>query len=261
MGDSSAGKQIVIIGTGHVATVLGRLCVARGHQVLQVYGRYQHHAESLAAELGAQPAWEPAQIRRKADLCIVALADAALADLGQWMPRVDALVAHTAGSVPIDVLKPVSDRYGVLYPLQSLRKNQERLPDIPFLVQGSDREAEHQLRAFARSLGSDVHHAGESDRRKLHLAAVFTSNFANHLFARAQDYCRQEGVEFRMLLPLLEETVARMDKEDPANLQTGPALRGDNATIQAHLAMLAPYPEMRELYEILTKAIRTHHNP
>ncbi len=176
------------------------------------------------------------------------------------MPHMEALVAHTAGSVSMDVLQPVSSRYGVLYPLQSLRKNQERLPEIPFLVQGSDRDTEHQLRAFARSLGSDVHHAGEEDRRKLHLAAVLTANFANHLFALAQDYCQKEGVEFRMLLPLLEESVARMNTEDPVNLQTGPALRGDDDTITKHLAMLERYPEMKNLYALLTASIRKTHN-
>jgi predicted short-subunit dehydrogenase-like oxidoreductase (DUF2520 family) len=260
MGVTTGYKQIIIIGTGHAATVLGRRFVDRGHQVVQVYGRHQHHAETLAAELGAQPIWEPGQIRRTADLCIVALTDAALPGLGSWMPRMDALVAHTAGSVSMEVLKPVSDRYGVLYPLQSLRKNQERPPDIPFLVQGSDREAEHQLRAFARSLGSDVHHAGEADRRKLHLAAVCTSNFANHLFALAQDYCQKEGVEFRMLLPLLEETVVRMETEDPANLQTGPAIRGDDITIASHLGMLEQHPELKQLYALLTTSIRKTHN-
>jgi predicted short-subunit dehydrogenase-like oxidoreductase (DUF2520 family) len=260
MGDSSAYKEIVIVGTGHAASVLGRLCAARGHRVVQVYGRRRNPAESLASELGAQPVWEPDQIRRTTDLCILALADAALTSAGTWMPHMDALVVHTAGSVSMEVLKPVSDRYGVLYPLQSLRKNQERLPEIPFLVQGSDRETEHQLRAFARSLGSDVHHAGEDDRRKLHLAAVFTSNFANHLFALAQDYCQKEGVEFRMLLPLLEESVARMNTEDPVNLQTGPALRGDDDTITTHLAMLEQYPEMKNLYALLTASIRKIHN-
>jgi predicted short-subunit dehydrogenase-like oxidoreductase (DUF2520 family) len=248
-----------MIGTGHAASVISRLCVDRGHAVVQVFGRQRSHAEALASTLGAQPAWEAGQIRRTADLCIVALADAALPSIGTWLPRMDALVAHTAGSVSMDVLQPVSRRYGVLYPLQSLRKNQERLPEIPFLVQGSDRETEHQLRAFARSLGSDVHHAGETDRRKLHLAAVCTANFANHLFALTHAYCRQEGVEFRMLLPLLEETVARMEQEDPENLQTGPALRGDDPTIQAHAAMLEQHPDLQRIYALMTASIRNTH--
>lgn len=260
MGDLSAAKQIVIIGTGHAATVIGQRCIASGHQVMQVYGRRQSAAESLASLLGARPAWEPGQILRHTDLCIVAMADAVLPTVGQWMPRMDALVVHTAGSVPMDVLQSVSNRYGVLYPLQSLRKNQERLPEIPFLVQGCDRDVEHELRAFARTLG-DVHHAGDEDRRKLHLTAVFTANFANHLFTLAHAYCQKEGVEFRMLLPLLEETVVRMEWEDPENLQTGPALRGDDATTQAHLLMLNQYPEMKIIYELMTRLIRTYHNP
>ena len=50
----------------------------------------------------------------------------------------DKLVLHTAGSVSKDVLKNISYNYGVLYPLQSLRKESHEIPEIPFLVDGNN---------------------------------------------------------------------------------------------------------------------------
>jgi predicted short-subunit dehydrogenase-like oxidoreductase (DUF2520 family) len=259
MADALTEKDIVLVGTGHVATVLGRLFRASGHRILQVYGRNLASTMELAAELGAEALVTPSGISQKAGLCLVAITDAALYSLSDWMPRLTFPVAHTAGSVPMEILSGISEQYGVLYPLQSLRKNQAEIPEIPFLVQGSDKETEHLLRAFARSLSGNVHHASEDDRRHLHLAAVFTSNFFNHLCTLAQDYCHQEGIDFQLLLPLLRETVDRLETERPGDLQTGPAARGDQPTIDRHLSILESRPGMQIIYQILTDSIRRHH--
>jgi predicted short-subunit dehydrogenase-like oxidoreductase (DUF2520 family) len=168
-------------------------------------------------------------------------------------------VAHTAGSVSIDVLAPLSGDYGVLYPLQSLRSNQPGIPEIPFLVEGSNRSMEHLLRTMARNLSGMVSHAGGEERRRMHLAAVFTSNFFNHLCTLAEGFCRDEGTDFRMLLPLLEETVARMESDSPGNLQTGPAVRGDQPTIDHHLEILRERKDMREIYMQMTDCIQQYY--
>ena len=259
MGDASAVKDIVLIGTGHAATVLGRLFRQRGYRIRQVFGRDRAAATELALELDAEAVTSTAGISRSGDLCLVAISDAALYRIADWMPRLSMPVAHTAGSVPIDVLTRLSSDYGVLYPLQSLRRNQPEIPEIPFLVEGNNRDMEHLLRAVARNLSGMVSHAGEEERRRMHLAAVFTSNFFNHLCVLAEDFCAQEGIDFRMLLPLLEETVTRMETERPGNLQTGPALRGDQPTIDRHLEILRERREMRDIYALMTTSIQQHY--
>ncbi|MCU0382248.1 MAG: DUF2520 domain-containing protein [Chitinophagaceae bacterium] len=260
MGDALAEKDIVLVGTGHVATVLGRLCRQAGHRVLQVYGRNLEAAGELAAELGAEALVSPAALDDRADMCIVAISDAALPSLGNWMPKRPYPVVHTAGSVSMEVLSGISEQIGVLYPLQSLRKDQPGIPEIPFMVQGNSKDTEHLLRSFARSLSGLVHHAGEEERRRMHLAAVFTSNFFNHLATLARQYCRDNDVDFQMLLPLLLETVGRMEWEDPANLQTGPAIRNDQPTIDRHVSMLQDRPHMQRIYQLMTDSIRHHYN-
>jgi predicted short-subunit dehydrogenase-like oxidoreductase (DUF2520 family) len=227
---------------------------------LQVYGRNLEAAGELAAELGAEALVSPAALDDRADMCIVAISDAALPSLGNWMPKRPYPVVHTAGSVSMEVLSGISEQIGVLYPLQSLRKDQPGIPEIPFMVQGNSKDTEHLLRSFARSLSGLVHHAGEEERRRMHLAAVFTSNFFNHLATLARQYCRDNDVDFQMLLPLLLETVGRMEWEDPANLQTGPAIRNDQPTIDRHVSMLQDRPHMQRIYQLMTDSIRHHYN-
>jgi predicted short-subunit dehydrogenase-like oxidoreductase (DUF2520 family) len=259
MEDASAVKDIILIGTGHAATVLGRLFRQRGYSIRQVFGRDRNAATELALELDAGAVSSAAEISRNGDLCVVAISDTALYEIGDWMPRLSMPVAHTAGSVSIGVLAGLSSDYGVLYPLQSLRRNQAEIPEIPFLVEGNTRGMEHLLRAVARNLSGMVSHAGEEERRRMHLAAVFTSNFFNHLCTLAEDFCAQEGIDFRMLLPLLEETVARMETERPGKLQTGPALRGDQPTLDRHLDILKGKKQMRDIYALMTNSIQQYY--
>jgi predicted short-subunit dehydrogenase-like oxidoreductase (DUF2520 family) len=259
MEDPSAIKDIVLIGTGHAATVLGRLFRLRGYRITQVFGRDRAAAAAMALELDAESVASAAEISQNGDLCLVSISDVALYEIGSWMPRLCMPVAHTAGSVPIDVLAGLSSDYGVLYPLQSLRSNQSEIPEIPFLVEGNTRRMEHMLRAVGRNLSGMVSHAGDEERRRMHLAAVFTSNFFNHLCTLAEDYCTKEGMDFRMLLPLLEETVSRMETEHPGNLQTGPALRGDQPTIDRHLEILRENQAMWDIYAMMSTSIQQYY--
>lgn len=259
MGEQSANLSIVLIGTGNAAAVLGRLMRSRGHQVVQVWGRSAQEAHRLAAELDAEHLEHLNHIRRNAGLVVIAVADDAIPQVVAQLPPLDAILVHTAGSVPAAVLQGISPQYGVLYPLQSLRKNQQDIPLVPFLVQGADQQTEHQLRAFARSLSGMVSHAGDEERRILHLGAVFTANFANHLCSLADDYLQGRNLDFRFLLPLLSETIARMESGKPAQWQTGPAVRGDQATQQQHLAMLADQPDMQAIYTLMSASIHRYH--
>ena len=259
MGDQSANASIVLIGTGNAAAVLGRLMRDRGHQIMQVWGRSVPEAHHLAAELDAVHLRDLAGINHKAAFVVLAVSDDAIPLVVDQLPPLSSILVHTAGSVPAAVLQKASPHYGVLYPLQSLRKNQPEIPPIPFLVQGSDHRVEHQLRAFARSLSGMVSHAADEDRRILHLGAVFTANFTNHLCTLADDYLRDKQLDFRFLLPLLSETIARMESGMPAQWQTGPAIRGDQATQEKHLAMLGGQPDMQAIYSLLSASIHRYH--
>lgn len=247
--------RIVIIGSGNVASVLGRLCKNNNHQVVQVISRNPAHAKLLADELGCGFADHEGILNKDAELYLLAVADGALYELNRSIQLGNKLLLHTAGSVPKDVLQDMSVNYGVLYPLQSLRKEMSYEQDIPFLVDGNSEETVTLIEDFARSLSAIVGKAGDEERLKLHVAAVIVSNFTNHLYALAEEYCRDEQVDFNLLIPLIKETANRVSLVSPAASQTGPAVRNDIFTLDKHLRLLSDHPRLKYIYLKLTDSI------
>jgi len=248
--------KIIIIGTGNVATVLGKKIRLAGHQVLRVYGRTEAHARQLGDLLGAEGRPLEKTIDPNADLYIVAISDRALPELHHTVKLQEQLIVHTAGSVSREALKHCSSNYGVLYPLQSLRKELDPQTEIPLLTDANREAGRAQLRDFARTLSASTQEATDEQRGKLHVAAVFSSNFTNHLYALTARYCKEEQLDFRLLLPLIRETAGRIRHYPPSALQTGPAIRGDEPTLQRHLDLLNEHPALKQLYLVLTESIQ-----
>ncbi len=247
--------KVVIIGTGNVAAVLGKLIKKAGYEIIQVFGRNLKHASALAGEINSVPCNEWKDISKDADIYLVALADTALYDLDKHLLLSDQLVLHTAGSVSKDVLKNISTNYGVLYPLQSLRKEMDVLTEVPLLVEGNNQHTTQSIWDIACRISPNVAIVDEEARLKLHVAAVFVNNFTNHLYAVTADFCRKQSLNFSLLLPLAVETARRIAWIFPAQAITGPAIRKDNVTIRKHLDVLKDYPFMLKIYEQMTESI------
>jgi predicted short-subunit dehydrogenase-like oxidoreductase (DUF2520 family) len=249
--------DIVIIGSGNTAAVLGRKFIAARHKIIQIISRNAAAASELAYEWDTESANYMSLINRDADVYIIAVTDDSLEEVAGDLKLPGKVVAHTAGSVSKDILKNVSEHYGVFYPLQSLRKDISQAPDIPVFFEGNDNIATGTLQKLAQSISfGQATPAKSEDRMKLHLAAVLVNNFTNHLYALAENYCRQEGINFHQLLPLIEETVNRLKTTSPAASMTGPAFRYDQDTIQKHLALLEGHPQLQKVYQFLTESIQ-----
>ncbi len=249
--------DIVIIGSGNVATVLGRKFKAAGHNILQIFSRNASAASALAYEWDSESTNYKSMINKTADVYIIAVPDDSIDDVAADLRLPGKVVAHTAASVPKEVLKKVTAHYGVFYPLQSLRKEMTTLPDIPVFFDGSDDIAKNLLQALAQTIAAEkVLEASDDTRLKLHVAAVIVSNFTNHLYAMAEEYCRKEGLDFKQLLPLIEETALRIKDISPKAAQTGPALRHDKETIEKHLDLLKGHPQFKNIYLLLTESIQ-----
>lgn len=249
--------DIVIIGSGNVAAVLGRKFKEAGHAILQIYGRNASAASNLAYEWDTESTNYISLINKSADIYIIAVPDDAIHEVVSELRLPGKVVAHTAASVPKEVLQKVTAHYGVFYPLQSLRKEIEVLPDIPLFFEGSDTIAKNKLLALAQSVSNEkVTEAGNNDRVKLHVAAVVVSNFVNHLYQLAEEYCKKEQLNFSQLWPLIEETAGRVKNISPVELQTGPAVRHDAETIQKHLELLKDHPQLKNIYVLLTESIQ-----
>ena len=249
--------NIVIIGSGNVAAVLGRKFRAAGHRIVQIASRNASAASALAYEWDTVSTNYLIAVNKNAEVYIIAVSDEAIHDVVRELKLPGKVVAHTAASVPMEILKNVTEHYGVFYPLQSLRKDMKKLPDIPVFFDGSDALTKKKLETLANSVSEEkVAEAGDDARLKLHTAAVVVSNFTNHLYALAEDYCRKEGLDFRQLLPLIEETALRIKDISPKEAQTGPAIRHDSETIHKHLEILKNHPQLKNIYVLLTESIQ-----
>jgi hypothetical protein len=195
-------------------------------------------------------------IKKKADLMIIALADDAVIPFIKTINEINVPVAHTGGAVPLDSVKNPGDLYGVLWPLQSLRKEIEIIPPLTLLVDANKTESREIFMSYARTIAEIVLEADDQSRLKYHLAATLVNNFTNYLFATAENFCKNENISFEVLQPLIEETVMRIRNISPSETQTGAAIRNDLLTLDKHRKIIKNYPNILRLYELFTMEIQ-----
>jgi predicted short-subunit dehydrogenase-like oxidoreductase (DUF2520 family) len=190
---------------------------------------------------------------------LITLRDESIAPFLKDLGRVPCVLAHTAGALSINELNRSAESFGVLYPLQSLRKEIQIIPPLSILVDGNRAETREYLTKCAESIAGTVITADDETRLKYHLAATLVNNFTNHLFAQTEIFCKRENISFSVLQPLMEETVHRLRHVSPVEAQTGPAIRDDHNTIDKHLALLEKYPALLRLYTLFTREIQERH--
>jgi predicted short-subunit dehydrogenase-like oxidoreductase (DUF2520 family) len=247
--------KISIIGAGNVATVLSRLLRGKKFIIEQIVSRNKIHAEKLAHELNAEAIENIESLSKNSDIYIVAVNDDAVETVSNQLRLDEKIVVHTCGSASINILKNASKNFGVLYPLQSLRKEIPYLPVIPFLIDGNNDYSKRMISELAKSLSDNITEANDEQRMQYHLSAVITSNFTNHLLSLTDEYCSVNNIQFLQLLPLMQEVINRIHLFHPAQMQTGPAVRNDVSTIEKHLALLKDFPQLKNIYEIMSKSI------
>jgi predicted short-subunit dehydrogenase-like oxidoreductase (DUF2520 family) len=251
--------NIVFLGSGNTATVLATHMQACGHSIMQVWSRRLEHALELAQKVNAEVITDLSAINKAADICMLAVSDDAMLQVASQLSLQKKILVHTAGSVSMDVLKGSSPNYGVVYPLQSLQKEMEAIPEIPFLIDGNSDDVKVLLADFARTLSASVSLANDEQRLNFHLSAVIVNNFTNHLYTLAEDFCKQQTLDFSLLQPLIKETPLRIRAASPSILQTGPAKRNDVQTIQKHLQLLKDDEALQKIYQNFTDSITTYY--
>ena len=249
--------KIVLIGAGNLATHLGKALHAAGHDMIQVFSRTMQSAETLASLLDAEPLTDMAQVRDDADVYIFSVKDSALEQLISWLCGDEEKVfLHTAGSMPMSVFQGKALHYGVLYPMQTFSKQREvDFSIIPCFVEANDEFAMKQIEGLAGQISSRVYRLSSEDRKYLHLSAVFACNFANHCYAVSQELLQQHGIPFDVMLPLIDETAAKVHGMTPKDAQTGPAVRYDENVIGKQMQLLENHPYFQKIYDCMSKSI------
>lgn len=247
--------KVVFIGAGNLATRLSLAMQRVGMQIGQVYSRTPENARELAVKLGCPWTTDLLALQTDADMYVFSLKDKVLVEVIAHVKPNDGLWIHTAGSMPMDIFEGYAARYGVLYPLQTFSKGREVGFDvIPLFLEANAKKDADYLKNIASALSENVRFMSSEKRRKLHLAAVFACNFTNHIYALSYKLLEKEDIPPEVLLPLIDETTAKIHAMPPVAAQTGPAIRYDENVINKHLAMLDD-PDMKAIYQLLSQSI------
>lgn len=249
--------EIVIIGSGNLATHLACALNGAGHKILQVYSRTEAHAHELAEKVESSYTACLEEVRSDADAYVFSVKDDALSALIVSLSKRNpsATYIHTAGSIPMNIFKGHAQHYGVLYPMQTFSKGREvDFLIIPCFIEANDEPSLTLIRTLAESISDRVVPADSERRKKLHLAAVLACNLANHCYRLAERVLEEEETDFGLFLPLIEETARKVKYLSPREAQTGPMVRYDKNVMEMQLSLL-PDERTRQIYRLMAESI------
>ncbi len=246
---------ITIVGFGNIAHHLAiHLFKSNSVKIKQVYSRDLNKIKHLSEITSITNSINDLQAT---DICIICVKDEVIEKVASKINLTNSLIVHTSGTTNMEVLSKHSQR-GVFYPLQSFNKNKDiNFSDVPLCIEANTSENIKKLNSLAHILSSKVYHISSVQRKKIHLAAVFVNNFVNHLYTIGEDICNTNDIPFDLLHPLIQETAQKISSDSPLNLQTGPAIRKDTTTIEAHINMLSE--KQKDIYTLLSSAITNTH--
>jgi predicted short-subunit dehydrogenase-like oxidoreductase (DUF2520 family) len=255
-----AGYNISFIGAGNVAESLATGLAACGHRIVSVSSRNGLNAKALASATGAE--WrDDLTLPGKCDVVIISVTDSAVAQVASALVVPEGtVIAHTAGSVPLEALGRKSGA-GVFYPLQTFTKGfPPDLKKVPFFIEATDKRTLGILKQMGETIGAGAWECDSKSRKQLHVAAVFTNNFSNYMMTTGESIASAAGIDPRLLRPLMEETVRKALRTGPEAAQTGPAVRHDAGTVESHIDLLSFSPQYRKLYRLVSRMIAGHYS-
>ncbi len=254
-------ENVVMIGSGNVATHLALAFSQRNKKIKQVVSKNEENASSLANHFKCTYSNDISKIFPGADLYVIAVSDSIIPEITKKFPYKNAFVVHTSGSMPMDVLKETGDNYGVLYPLQTFTKNVKLdINNIPFCIEANTEKNLNILNNLAKELSTAVYETSSTQRETLHLAAVFACNFTNHLYHIASDLLEKDGLPYDMLKPLISETARKAGLFHPKHAQTGPAVRNDTSILNKHIEKLNMFDDYKKIYTFMSQSIKKNKN-
>jgi predicted short-subunit dehydrogenase-like oxidoreductase (DUF2520 family) len=248
--------KTAILGSGKLATALAQRLVAQAWPIQWVVSRNRergmHLAEACQAQfmdvLDERDSWS-------AELLLLCIPDDQIAPAARMFRESAEVMIHMSGTVALHALE--HDQAAVLWPLMSFNHVQT-VPwaDIPWFWEASHETAAAVVQKLVDTLGGNAIHAPDDTRRMMHLAAVYAHNFSNACISMAQELATEAGCSPETLNPMLRNMMNQLMKKPARLLQTGPALRGDIQTMNAHLNLLHDHPEMAVCYRAISDFIR-----
>ncbi|ROI12488.1 Rossmann-like and DUF2520 domain-containing protein [Epilithonimonas hominis] len=247
--------KIVIIGSGNVAFHLAKAFTQNNIEVSQIFGRNEVELNKISEELNIPYSTKELA---DADLYLISVSDSAVEQVSDLIKTEKALVAHTSGSLPLEILKG-NYRKASFYPLQTFSKTKNlEYSKIPFFIEAENQIDEKSLFELASLISDHVETSDYEKRKYIHLTAVFACNFVNHLFARAKEIADSQDLDFNYFIPLIDETVEKIHHLEPKLAQTGPAVRGDERVLKLHEDLITDEEHLK-IYQLMNESIKKMH--
>lgn len=257
--------DVSFIGSGNLAWHIAPALDNAGYIVKEVYSRNPKHAEALTERL------YQAEVKASLDfstspstLFIIATSDDAIQEVATEIILPDeACLVHTSGSQPLTILQfAATNNIGVFYPLQTFSKTKRiELKTVPIFIESANEETEQVMMPLAKAISNNVRRITSEERKALHVAAVFASNFANHMLTLSKEVLEKNGLNFDLLKPLISETISKSLTIGPENAQTGPAMRGDLEILDRHVEFLQEDEALTEIYKLISQHILNRYKP
>tara|TARA_B100000035_G_scaffold298509_1_gene292354 strand:- start:3761 stop:4534 length:774 start_codon:yes stop_codon:yes gene_type:complete len=251
-------KNITVIGTGNVALQFSKLFLKNKFKIDGIYGRSNFSDSQIDNHLYTD---KVSNISKNSDLYLVAVSDDSYLELLKKIPLKNKFIVHTSGSLVSEMLNSFSKRWGCLYPLQTIKKNQQiEWDNIPFYIEASNNNDLELLTNFCYANNLHCSVKNSTQRNKTHIAAVATNNFIYYLLSTIKEYCEKNKINFKNLKPLLDQSLNNVLNFPAHQLQTGPAIRKDLKLIEKHIESLKSEKDLKEIYQLFSeKIIKKHH--
>lgn len=247
--------KINLIGSGNIAWHLCKSLEFSKIKISEIYSRNEETAKKLADTFGLDLA--PLNfIDKNADIIIIAVNDDEIESVSNSIfTKSSQIVLHTSGTKNIQVLNKHKNT-GILWFLESMKKAHNiNYLKTPLIYHYNNELAQKSIEKLIAEISNETHILADEQRKKMHLAAVMSNNFTNHLLHLTKNYCRAHKLDFKLLQQIMESTVSNAFKYTPENSQTGPAIRNDKETIEKHLSMLSDDVSTAEIYKLISESI------
>lgn len=260
--------ELTLIGLGAVGTSLAKSLSRTKWAAFATVGRGRPGERRITRALNIDFYDSIFNIRQNHGIIIIAVRDAQLDDVvrdlcGLKLPWQRFTVLHTSGALSADPLRPLARRGAAVaawHPFQTFPKGggEAVLNGIFFGIEGNPRGIAAASR-LTRVLGGNPVRVPAKLRALYHASAVFASGFVTANLQIAVDLLSKCGLSERQAraaaIAIARETLGNVERFGPRQALTGPAARGDAATVKKHLAALkAIAPEWLATYKALSKS-------
>jgi predicted short-subunit dehydrogenase-like oxidoreductase (DUF2520 family) len=247
---------IGIVGSGNMAYQLAGVFNSVKVPIVGIYARNMSQATYIC-QAYAIPFYQNIK-DLKADIIFLCVSDDAIGEVSALLST-ESLVVHTSGSTSIENI--VSKNRAVFYPLQTMTKmSLVDFTEVPVFITALDESVSLQLQELAKRISNQVHVVNDEQRINVHLSAVTTNNFINHLVVKSKELLEKNSLSYEIIVPLLKTTLDKLTILPYNFEQTGPAKRGDTNVLKKHIELLEGDENLKAIYQAMSKSIHDYEN-